>query len=404
MLLTVKDFLAKLKDTSIHHQGQKTMAAVAVRPIQNQKEFQAFFEFPWHLYRDDPNWVPPLLSIRRELLDKNKNPAWEYMDGEYFAAWRGDEIVGTVVALINHRHNEFHNERVGWFGLFEVRNDQEAATALLNTAADWVKAQGYHLIRGPQITTHEECGLLVHNFNRPVVLMPYNYPYYQDLVETAGFTKAMDVHSIYVDRELVAQANTNDRMARLVRRTMERSNITIRPIDTRRKKQEFQLFKELYNAAWDANWGFVPMTERELDALVESLGMFFDSRMAFFAMVDGEPAGFMLSLPDFNEVLQKAYPRPGEPELWTMVKAGWYWKVKNIIRGVRAPLMGVKAEFRNKGVDLVLLHKTLNALLALPYDFLDAGWILETNELVKIGENLGGKVYKTHRFYEKHLR
>ena len=166
---------------------------VAVRKVENAGDFRAFFEFPWHLYKNDPHWVPPLLSMRRDLLDKEKNPAWaEYMEGDYFAAWRGDQIVGTIVAYINHRHNKFHEEHIGWFGAFEVYDDQEAATALLETAAEWVKSRGYDAVRGPQtFTTHEECGLLVDGFTRPTLLMPYNYPYYQQLVENAGFHKNM---------------------------------------------------------------------------------------------------------------------------------------------------------------------------------------------------------------------
>lgn len=377
---------------------------VDVRPIANQQEFQAFFEFPWTLYKDDPNWVPPLLSIRRELLDKKKNPAWEYLEGEYFAAWRGDEIVGTIIALINHRHNEFQNEHIGWFGLFDVKEDQEAASALLDTAANWVKERGYDAIRGPQITTHEECGVLIKNFNRPVILMPYNYPYYQTLIENTGFEKSMDLHSFYVDRKIIAESSMDTRMGKIVKRMMERNKVTLRPIDLKRKMEEFKLFKELYSEAWNANWGFVPMTDRELDALVESLGQFFDPRMAFFAEVDGKPAGFMLSIPDFNEVIHLAYPRPGVPELWSMIQIGWHWKVRNIIRAIRTPLMGVKAEFRNMGIEQMLMYQTMQSLLPLQYEFADMGWIIETNDLIKISEKLGGKIYKTHRLFEKSLK
>lgn len=374
-----------------------------VRPIQTPKEQKAFFEFPWRLYKNDPNWVPPLLSFRRELLDKRKHPAWDYVEGECFGAWRGDQLVGTIMALINHRHNEFHGEQVGWFAQFECYDDPETAHALLETASQWVKARGYNTIRGPQFTTHEECGLLIENFTRPVILMPYNPPYYQQLIESAGFAKAMDIVSMYIDRDLMAQHNTLERFEKIVTRQMQRSNITIREVNTRKLKQEFALFKELYNAAWSKNWGFVPMTAKELDALVASLGTFFDPKLAFFAEVNHQPAGFILSIPDFNEVLHKAYPRPDHPELWTLLKALWYWKVKRIIRGVRNPLMGVCEEYRHRGVDLALLYTLAKALLPSQYNFVDSGWILETNELVKISVQLGNKIYKRHRFYEKKL-
>jgi GNAT superfamily N-acetyltransferase len=378
--------------------------AIDVRKVENASDFQAFFEFPWHLYKNDPNWVPPLLSMRRDLLDKKKNPSWEYMEGDYFAAWRGGEIVGTITALVNHRHNEFHQEHIGWFGTFEVYDDQEAASALLETAADWVKSRKYDAIRGPQsFTTHEECGVLVDGFSRPVLLMPYNPPYYQKLVEGAGFTKAMDIYSFHLSRQGALEHATADRLERLTKAVMKRNKITVRPIDGKKLNTEFKLFKEIYNAAWDKNWGFVPMTEKELDALVKSLGDFFDPDKAFFAEVEGEPAGFVLGIPDFNQVLQKAFPRPGEIELFTLLKALWHWKIRPVISWARIPLLGVKQQYRTKGVDAVLYYYVLTALMNDPkIQHSDSGWILEANkDMVSIATSFGSDIYKTHRFYEK---
>ncbi|MBI5670217.1 MAG: N-acetyltransferase [Chloroflexi bacterium] len=381
------------------------MNAVQVRKVETAADFKAFFEFPWTLYKGDPNWVPPLLSMRRDLLDKHKNPAWaEYMEGDYFAAWRGDRIVGTIAAFINHRHNQFHNEHVGWFGAFEVYDDPEAATALLNTAADWVGARGYDAIRGPQtFTTHEDCGILVDGFTRPVLLMPYNYPYYGRLVENAGFHKAMDLYSFHLSRQGAAEHKTGERLKRLTDAVMKRNKITVRKIDAKNLKTEFALFKELYNAAWDKNWGFVPMTPRELDAMVDSLGQFFDADKAFFGEVNGQPAGFVMAVPDFNQVLHKVYPRPGVPEVVSLLKALWYWKIRPVIDTARIPLMGVKEEFRDKGVAAVLYYHVLEALLADPHiQHSDSGWILEANEnMVSIALSFGSTIYKTHRIYEK---
>ncbi|MBZ0288358.1 MAG: N-acetyltransferase, partial [Anaerolineae bacterium] len=328
------------------------MTAVTVRKVESRADFQAFFEFPWTLYRDDPNWTPPLLSMRRDLFDKKKNPSWEYLEGDFFAAWRGDQIVGTIVAYINPRHNQFQEEHIGWFGAFDVYDDQEAANALLNTAAEWVRARNFEIIRGPQtFTAHEEVGLLVDGFTRPVLLMPYNPPYYQRLIENAGFQKRMDVYSFYLSREGALEHATADRLVRLTQAVMKRNQITVRPIDTKRLKEEFVLFKEIYNAAWVKNWGFVPMTERELDTLVESLGQFFDPNFAFFADVAGEPAGFIMAIPDFNQVLKLANPRPGVPEPITLLRALWHWKIRPVIDWARIPLMGVKEVYRKKGVD-----------------------------------------------------
>lgn len=376
---------------------------VEVRPIENKSEFRQFFEFPWVLYKEDENWVPPLLSMRHELLDKKKNPAWEYMEGQYYGAWRGDTLVGTMTALINHRHNEIWNERVGWFGTFELYDDQETADTLLETAAKWVKERGYGIIRGPQsFTTHEETGLLVDGFTPPVLMMPYNPPYYQRLVEAAGFTKKIDIVSMYFHREMDTFPTMAARLKKIADKAIKRSNITIRNFDTKHKKEDFRLFRDLYNQAWDKNWGFVPMNDKELDVLVESLGMFVESELAYFAYVDGEPAGFSLAVPDFNEMLKKAYPRPGVPEILSLLQVAWHWKITKTTRGLRLPLMGVREEFRDKGVDLVLLYTNLQQIPA-QYTHIDCGWILETNQLTKMSIKLGADPYKTHRYYEKGL-
>jgi GNAT superfamily N-acetyltransferase len=379
-----------------------TDSTVQVRPVTNRDEFQAFFEFPWRVYADDPNWIPPLLSMRRELLDHDENPAWQYMDGQYFAAWRGDEIVGTIAAYVNHRFNDYWDTHIGWFGAFDVLNDADAAQALLDTATEWVQERGYEAIRGPQtFTPHEECGLLVEGYDPPVLMMPYHRPYYQAFIEANGFEKVMDIHSLYIDRDRVQQANTVERLARIVERSKTRSNITIRPLNMKNKDEEFRIFRDIYNEAWDKNWGFVPMNDAELDALIESLGMFVEPGMSFFAEIDGEPVGFAMTLPDFNELLQRVYPKPGVPEWWSLIQLGWHWKIARSIKGLRLPLMGVKADYRNKGVDLALIYETLMALLPSRYTHLDCGWVLETNQLMGMTEKMGGEKYRTHRFYEK---
>ena len=377
---------------------------IDIRALADRNEFSQFFRFPWQLYADDPNWVPPLLSIRRQLLDHAKHPAWQYMDGEYFAAWRNGEIVGTIAAFINHEHNRYHQEKIGFFGLFESINDEQVVAQLLDAACEWVRSKGANAVRGPaNFTTNEECGLLVENFSQPIIMMPYNPPYYQGLVEAAGFEKVMDIHCMYMDRDLIKQNDSLARLERLVGRAAKRSNISVRKFNLRDKKAEFGRFRDIYNAAWEKNWGFIPMIDAELQSLVDDLGMLVESDLAFFAEIAGEPVGFALSIPNFNEALHRAYPRPGVPELLTMAQIAWHWKVRRSIRGVRMPLMGVKKEHRNKGIELAMLLELMKALLPSRYDFLDSGWILESNSLISITLSLGGKIYKTHRFYEKTL-
>lgn len=375
-----------------------------VRPLANRQEFTAFFQFPWQHYADDVNWIPPLLSMRRQLLDASKHPAWKYMDGEFFAAWRDGQMVGTVVGFINHEHNRYHQENIGFFGLFETVNDLDAAAGLLEAAGEWLRRRGVDAIRGPaSFTTNEECGLLVKNFDKPMVMMPYNPPYYAELIEAAGFEKVMDVHCMYMDRALIEASDTLTRLEKLVERASRRSGIAVRRFRARRKQAEFRLFRDIYNAAWVKNWGFIPMSDEELEALVADLGMLVEPDLAFFAEIAGEPAGFALSIPNFNEALHRAFPRPGVPELYTLAQVFWHWKIRRSIKSVRMPLMGVKQEHRGKGVELALFLELMKALLPSRYDYLDSGWILETNPLISISLNLGSQIYKTHRFYEKSL-
>ena len=373
-----------------------------IRPLASRQEFTEFFQFPWRHYAEDANWVPPLLSMRRQLLDKARHPAWKYMDGEFFAAWRAGQMVGAVVGFINREHNRYHRENIGFFGLFETINDPQVAAGLLEAAGRWVRSRGAEAIRGPaSFTTNEECGLLIKNFDKPTIMMPYNPPYYQALVEAAGFEKVMDVHCMYMDRSLIEAGGTLARLEKLVERAAQRSGITVRPFNARDKKAEFRLFRDIYNAAWVRNWGFIPMNSEELEALVSDLGMLVEPELAFFAEIDGEPIGFALSIPNFNEALHVAYPRPGLPQLFTLARVFWHWKIRRGIKGVRMPLMGVKQEHRNKGVELALFLALMKALLPSRYDYLDSGWILETNPLISISLNLGSRIYKTHRFYQK---
>lgn len=378
---------------------------VNIRKVETQADFKSFFEFPWKLYEGDPNWTPPLLSMRREQYDKEKNPAWEYIDGDFFTANREGRVVGTIAAYINKRHNEFNHEEIGWFGAFEVEDDAEAATGLLNAAGQWVKAHGFNIMRGPQtFTTHEETGLLVDGFTRPVLLMPYNKPYYEKLVLGAGLHPVMDTYSFHLSRAEVEASGLLERLERITKAIMKRNHVTIRPIDRKNLKGEFALFKDLYNAAWEKNWSFTPMTPRELDAMVSSLGQFFDPDLAFFGYVDGEAAGFIMAVPDFNQVLHKVYPKPGIPEVISLVKALYYWKINPVIDWARVPLMGVKEMYRSKGVDAALYYYVLDAMLKGHYQHSDSGWILSINQnMVSIAKNFGSTIYKTYRYYEKAL-
>lgn len=384
-------------------------APVHVRMVQSKSDLKTFMHFPWRLYRGNPYWVPPLLSMLRHKLDKQHSATWEHLQGDYFIAWRGDQPVGTIAAVINHRHNEFHGENIGFFGLFETIDDQAVATALLETAADYVQGLDATAIRGPaNLSTNDECGLLISTFDDPpVVLSPYNPPYYQRLIESVpGFHKVMDTYAYYITLRGADESERLQRLFRVIEKNNARRGIVVRTVNTRDVRGDLTLLREIYNSAWDKNWGFVPFSDRELDELIRDLGQYLDPRMTFFAEVKGAPAGFLLGLPDLNQALHRAYPRPGKPELITLLQVLWHWKIRSKITRLRIPLMGVKPAYRGLGVEAAMFHAMYVQGHAAytperGIQYADGGWVLETNTpMHQLVLDHNGYVYKTFRFYE----
>jgi hypothetical protein len=384
-----------------------TNGKLTIRPVHTSEERLEFIHFQWEVYRDDPNWVPPLISERVELLDKDRHPFHEHADVELFMARRDGKPVGTIAALVNHRHNEVHGEQVGFFGYFEVLQDREAAEALLETACNWVREQGMTAIRGPEtFSLNEEAGLLVDGWNGPpVILMTYNPRYYVDFIEGAGFYKAMDLLAYMVDMYEFGPRGVNLplKLRRVAKKIQERGNFTTRPADMSRYDEEVKRFKRIYDSAWEKNWGFVPPTEAEAEHIAHAMKSMIDPDLIWFAEKDGEPIGALFPLPDLNQALIKAYPRPGVPEWWTLAKFLWHWKVRRCVNIMRGFAGGVLEERRSLGVIAVLMVKL--AEVAIPrYRWCELSWILENNiKTRQICEFLGGTVYRTYRIYERTL-
>lgn len=384
---------------------------LSVRLVQTKHDTETFVKFPWKLYRDDPYWVPPLLSTRRFRLDRAKNPTWQYLDGDFFVAWRGDEPVGTIAAFVNHRHNAYQREHIGFFGQFEVIDDATVAQTLLSTAADYVATRGYSALRGPaNFTMNDECGVLLSGFNDPPVpLMPYNPPYYQHLIEaTPGFAKVMDLTSYSIRLHAAETSRKLDQARRVTARNNRRRGITVRHIDRHHRRRDLAILAELYNTAWDNNWGFVPLSESELHELVKDLARYLEPRLSFIAEVHGRPAGLLLAFPDTNQPLLPVRPRPGKPEIVSMVQVFWHWKVRPKINRIRVPLMGVLEPYRGQGVESALFMRLYEQAVLLTRDqrweYADAGWVLDANApMQRMVEAYAGVPYKRYRIYERTL-
>ncbi len=380
---------------------------LTIQSVQTAPERLEFIHFQWEVYRDDPNWVPPLISERVEFLDKDRHPFHQHSEVELFMARRNGRPVGTIAAILNNQHNEFQDEQVGFFGLFEVLRDQEAAEALLDTACQWARERNLTAIRGPaSYSTNEEVGLLVDGWNGPpVIMMTYNPRYYMDFIEGAGFSKAMDLLAFIVDLTAFGPHGENlpPKLLRVAKKIQERGGFTVRQIDMRHFDEDVERFKTVYNSAWSKNWGFVPLNDTEIDHIAVGLKQMIDPSITVFAEKDGQPIGAMLPLPDISQALIRAYPRPGVPEWWTMAKLVWHWKIRGCVDTMRGYAGGVLEEHRGRGVEAVLMVEM--AKHAIPrYRRAEVSWVLENNIMMcRAATMLGGKVYRTYRVYEKAL-
>jgi GNAT superfamily N-acetyltransferase len=381
------------------------MKPLEIHKVTTKQERRAFLSFPWKVYQDNPYWVPPILSERMEFTDPDHNPFFKHAEVDFFMAVRGDDIVGTISAFTDERHNQFQNENIGFFGFFEVLEDQEAAQALLKTAADWARDRGHTALRGPgQFTTNDECGLLVEGFDdRPRILMTYNPPYYMEYLEANGFSKSLDLWAYHLKTEDFMD-HVGERMERLADRIKKRRNITVRRINLKNLDPEIEKVKQVYNSAWSANWGFVPLTDAEIDKIAEELKVLADPDLILLAEIDDKPVGVSLTIPDLNKPLQMASPRPGTPTWWVFAKLFWHWKIRRQVDWIRVYAMGVLPEYRGMGIDALFYHETAKTAVRKGIPDAEMSWILENNqEMNEIIRNFGGEVYKTYRFYEKKL-
>lgn len=380
---------------------------LTIVPAETAAERKQFVRFPWGVYKGDPYWVPPLLSERDVFVDPEKHPFHKHAKVRYFTAKRDGAIVGTIAAIVNHNHNEYWGDRVGFFGLFEVLQDREAAHELLRTAEASLRDEGLDTIRGPMsFSTNEECGLLVDGWNGPpVALMTYNPRYYVDYIESAGYANAQNLFAYLSDVRHVKPDGTglDPKLLRVAEHVRERSDVTIRPIDMSHFKRDAAYFKEVYNQAWSKNWGFVPLTDAELEHEITSLKPIIDPNTIFFVFKGERPVAAGLPIPDLNQALHGAYPRPDVPEWWTMAKMLYNWKVRRLVTTIRAFAGGVVEEFRPQGLHALIIVETMKRCVP-KYKDIEFSWVLESNlPMRQTAANMAGKLYRTYRIYERKL-
>lgn len=371
-------------------------AGISVEPLRHGRDLDLFARFPWQIYRDDPDWVPPLLADFKKFFDPKQHPFYEHSECRPFLARRNGEVVGRIAAIWNKNHQKFHDEPVGFFGFFECIDDHDVAMALFARAEAWLKERGLNVMRGPaSFSSNEEWGLLIDGWNGPPrVMMPYNPRYYPPLIEGCGFAKVKDLVAYHF-----MGTGVPERLARGTDIVAKRNpDVIIRPLNMKKFNAELTIVRELYNRCWERNWGFVPMTEAEIDHMAKELKPVINPALVLIMEKAGVPIGFSLTLPDLYLAQKHANGRYFPFGLLKML-----WHARKI-RTVRVLTLGIVPEYRHGGLDALLYRQLMETSYARGIPGGEFSWMLEDNIAIKKPmENLGASIYRTYRLYDRRL-
>jgi hypothetical protein len=375
---------------------------VLVTAVQSAGEKKEFINIQYDLNKDYAAFVPPLLMERNDFFNVKKNPFFDHGEVELFIARRGGKAVGRIAAIVDRLYNDTHKAKYGWFGMFESVNDPGVAAALFQAAEGWIKARGMTEIVGPaSFSSSGEFGLLVDAHDvPPKVLMPWNPATYQALIEQSGYVKAKDLWAWYID----VTTPIPEKVERIAEKVRKREELVVRPANLKDWDNEIRKIKEVYNDAWENNWGFVPMTDREIDNMAKELKQIVIPELALFAEVKGQCVAFSLTLPDVNIALKAT----GNGRLTTfglpIGLAKLLIAMKSKVNTGRLAVLGIKSGYRRRGIDSVLFLDTFYNSRKQGWDGGEISWTLEDNDMVNRAiEVFGCKKYKTYRLFKKAL-
>jgi len=365
--------------------------------IKEIKNIEKFVDFGYLISKRNPNWIMDFRKNQINILSES-HPFWKKAEKKLFAVYENGKIIGKIAAMINHYYNEFHGEKSAFFGFFDCEDNKEAAKILFESSANWARERGCFLMRGPaNPSSNYTWGLLIENFDEPnVIMMPYNPPYYISLIEDCGYYKEKDLYAfkwIY-NKEILDKFNpTIDRIKK------ENSDIAIDFADIDNLKNVFEDFKSVYNRAWEKNWGFVPMTDEEIENMAGELKAIIKREYIFFAKKNNIPVAFCLMLPDFNIAL-KALKESFIPLNFLKFFYNYLFKIKS----GRMLALGVNLEYRGRGIEVLMILKAIEISKKLNWEWGDLSWTLEDNiKINKTIEKFGGRIYKKYRIYRKEL-
>lgn len=378
----------------------QTTVPLRIVPVSNKADLAEFIRLPAAIFKDDPQWIPPLFLERKIHLSPKHNPYFQHAKSQSWLAWRGDVPVGRISAQVDQMHLAQHHDATGFFGMLDAEDNQATFAALITTAEQWLAEQGMRRVRGPfNLSINEEMGLLIDGFaDPPVFMMSHALPYYRERIEQCGYHKAVDTLAYLINPNFVAPPV----MQRLLKMASER--VTVRTLDRSRFDEEIMLLRDIFNDAWSENWGFVPFTEAEFKELGQNLKFLLHDEYIQIAEVDGEAAGFIIGMPNINEAIRdlkgKLFP-------FGWLKLIWRLKIKGPASG-RVPLMGVRKKFQKTrlgpGLAFLIIDAVRNELHKRGAHRLELSWILEDNAGMRnIIESIGGTAYKRYRVYEREL-
>lgn len=374
-----------------------TRNEVEIIKVESKRKLMEFIKFPWKVYADSEHWVPPLIREQRRFFSL-ANPFFQHAEVEYYLARRNGKPCGRISVSVDRNYIDFHEEKMGCFGFLEMFDEYEVAKRLLDVARERLAQKGMQIMRGPfNFTTNHECGLLVDGFDTdPVMLSTYNPPYYRDLVEQYGLQKAKDLYSYNI---IDPTAEIDMSYMRKIAEKAAENRVIARKVNLKDMRGEIQRIKEVYNNAWSKNWGFVPLTEAEIDDFARHMKHLVIEDLAYIGELDEKPIGFLLFLPDYNVVAKKMNGKMGPIQL-----AQFRWHKHRIQKG-RLFMMGVHRDYQRTGIAAAMMDVAFNKAVQRGFKVADYSWILEDNMPVRaILEFAGARIYKTHRIYETALK
>ncbi len=377
--------------------------SVDIIPVETSRDLRRFIGLPWQIYdrTQYPQWVPPLRIAVADALNTKSNPFYRTADRQLFLALRNGKAVGRIAAIENRAHNAFYGDRVGFFGFFECENDQATAKALFAAAEKWLHSRGCDTMRGPMNpSTNHECGLLIGGFEaHPMIMTTWNPPYYAGLLEAAEFGKAKDLIAFYFDLAKEQPFVMPERYRAHAERALRGKSLRFRDLDLKDFAREVDRCWEIYNAAWEKNWGFFPMSHESFLHEAQVLKYIVNPRLAFMAEVDGDPAGVMIILPDFHHLFKAIGNGRLLPTGLFKLLAG-----KRRLRSGRVMILGAKEEYRRRGIFALFAYEAYRRYVQDGWTAGEASWILEDNDkLNKPLRDMGAQEYRRWRIYDRQI-